>query len=102
MEDGVAAASVLPSHRIAIVLGEQREIQQTLRVIVSRAEQLAAGHVLERGRNAASHLHGFRIDRLRVAETRQRGAIRTQQKDRFDQIARSLFDRECGEFFVVD
>src|SRR5690606_27278701 len=49
----------------------QREIQQPLRVVVGGAEYLAARHILESGRNTARQAHARRVDRLRIAETRQ-------------------------------
>lgn len=75
---------------IGLAPGFQRKIQQALGVIVGRPQDLAARHVLERGRNAALQAHAARVQRLRVTKARQRGAIGAQQEHRLDRVAGGL------------
>ena len=42
------------------------------------------------------------VERLGVAEARQRGAVGAQQEDRLDQVAARLLDGQRGELAVVE
>src|SRR3546814_3903515 len=50
----------------------------------------------------SSDLHRRAVDRQRLTETRQRGAVGAQQEDRFHEIALGLLDGERGEVTVVE
>ncbi len=84
-----------------LTFGQQGEIQQAVGVVEGRPQQLTAGEVLERGRQATVELHVRGVDGQAGAEARQRGAIGAQQEDRFDQIARRLLDRQRSQLRVV-
>ena len=90
-----AAAQAAARHR------RRGEIQQPMRIVVGRAEHLAAGQVLEHRGNAAPHQHRCGIHRQRIGEARQGGAIGAQQERRLDQVALRLLHRQRGEFAVV-
>ena len=79
-----------------------RRIEQAVRVVEGRTEQLAARQVLERRRDAPFDSHLACLDRPAEAEARQRGAIGAHQKDRLDQIAARLHDSERCKFLVVE
>lgn len=83
-------------------LGQQREVEQALRVVVRRTQHLAAGQVLESGGDAAVQRHARGVERHAVAEPRQRRAVGAQQKDGLHHVARGLLDGERGQFGVVD
>ena len=82
-------------------IGQQCEVEQALRVVIRRAQHLTAGQVFEGGGNATVELHACGVQCAGVAQARQGGAIGTQQKDGFHQIAAGLFDGACCEFRVV-
>ncbi|XQU71663.1 hypothetical protein OJJOAM_004452 [Cupriavidus sp. H18C1] len=81
--------------------GLQREVQQALRIVIGRPEYLPARHVLEGRRDSPAQPHRAGIERQRVAEARQRGAIRAQQEHRLDLVAGGLLQGQRGEMRVV-
>ena len=80
---------------------QQGEVQQALGVVISRAQQLPARHVLEGGRDAPAQGDARRIQRLGVAQARQSRAVGPQQEDGLDQIATGLFDGQRRQLGVV-
>ncbi len=76
-------------------------VQQAVGVVVGRAEQLAAGHVLEDGRDPPAHLHGAGIHGLAMGEAGQGGAVGAEQEGGFDQVALGLQDGPGCELAVV-
>ena len=78
------------------VLGEQ-----AVRVVERGPQLLTAGNVFEGRRHAALRGQADGVDRDGDAEPRQRGAVRAQQRDRFEHIALRLQQRFGGEFRVV-
>ncbi len=82
-------------------LRRQREVQQPMRVVESRAQNLAARQILEGGGDAPLDPHRGGIDGLADAEARQGRATGAQQKNRLDQVAARLLDRERGEIAIV-
>ena len=80
----------------------QGKIQQAMGVIKGRTQDLPARHILEGRGNAALTQHVARIDRFGIAETGQGGAIGPDQKDRFDQIAACLLDRQRREVGIKE
>ncbi len=70
-------------------------------IVEGRSEDLAARDVLEGRRDAAFGHHAGGVDRLRIAEARQRRAVGAQQEDRLDEVATRLLDGKCGERAVV-
>ena len=71
-------------------------------IVEGRAENLAAGNVLEGRGHPPLHPHRAGLDRLAGAEARQRGAEGADQEDRLDQIAARLLDRERRELAVIE
>src|SRR3546814_3107031 len=69
-------------------------------VVEGRTQALAARQILECGRYAPFHMHGFSAQRHAVGKARQRGAVGAQQEYGFQQITGGLFDRQSGELFV--
>ena len=84
------------------LIGQQRRVEQAVGIVECRAEQLAAGQVLVGRRNAALDLHFCGIDRHRHAETRQGGAVGTQDKDRLDHVSARLAHSKSREFPIVE
>ena len=79
----------------------QFEVQQTVRVVKGRAQNLSAGQVLEGGRDTSVAGHTGSIDRLGRPKARQRGSIGADEEDRFDQIAPRLLDRKSRKVGIV-
>ena len=71
-------------------------------VVEGRAQHLAAGHVLEGGRDAPPHRHPAGVDRQAGGEARQGGAVGAQQEDRLDHVAARLLDRERRQLRIVE
>ena len=102
-----------PGHGAAVRLPDSRrfrcppfrcefEIKKAMAVVEGRPKQLTTRQVFIGRGDAPFHGHSGRVDRFGVAETRQRGAVGTQQECRLYQIAPRLFDRECCEVGIVD
>ena len=70
--------------------GVERVGEQPVRVVEGRPELLAAGEVFERRRDAALGRKTRRVNGLRRSEPRQRGAVRTHERDRFEHVALRL------------
>ncbi len=71
-------------------------------VVEGRPQHLAAGNVLEGGRDTAGDLHGAGIDGLGGAEARQGGAEGAHEERRLDEIAARLLDGQGREVAVVE
>ena len=80
----------------------EREIQKPVRVIKRRPQHLPAGDVLEGSRHAPLDAHGLGVHRHGGTKSRQRGARRTDEKDRLDQIAARLFDGQGRPLPVIE
>ncbi len=80
----------------------QRVVEQPVGVIEGRAEHLSARQVLEGRRDAAFDVHRGGIDRLRGAETGERGAVGADEEDRLDHVAARLLDGERGKLAVIE
>ncbi|MDT4806004.1 hypothetical protein FQZ97_388220 [compost metagenome] len=87
---------------IGLALRQQREVQQALGVVVGRPQDLAAGHVLEGGRDPALQTHAPGIDRLRVAVARQGRAVGAQQEHGLDHVASRLLERQGRQLRIVE
>ncbi len=98
---GRAAVRICQRHLARVTICGQLEIQQPVRVVECRPQHLPAGRILERGRYApvAGHLVG--IDRARTAKSRQCRAVGADQKNRLDQIATRLLDRQRGKVGII-
>ena len=70
-------------------------------VVVGGAEDLAAGHVLEDGGDAALDLHGAGVDGAALGEAGEGGAIGAEEEGGLDEVALGLEDGAGGEFGVV-
>src|SRR3546814_1652874 len=57
-----------------LVAGGEREVEEAVRVVEARPQQLAARQVLVGRRNAPPHRHPRGVERLAGTEARQRGA----------------------------
>ncbi len=84
------------------LVGQQRRIEQAVGIVERRAEKLPSRQILVGRRHAALDLHCGRVERLRIAEARQRRAVGAQQEDRLDHVASRLADSECCEGTVVE
>src|SRR5262245_37555191 len=76
-------------------------IEQPVGIVERRPEHLSAGQILENGGDASSQVHPRGIERRGCAQARARGAKRTQEKDRFDQVSARLLDGERRELAVI-
>ncbi|MNI16989.1 hypothetical protein D3C73_703450 [compost metagenome] len=84
-------ATGLPARRLVNrFVRKQRRVEKAMGVIECRAEQLSARQILVGGGNAAFDLHVGSVERHRIAEPGQGGAIGAQQEDRLDQVAARL------------
>ena len=84
-----------------LAISGQFEIKQTVRVVKCWAQDLPAGQVLERGRDASIAGHNAGIERLGRTKARQSGAIGANEEDRFDQIATRLLDCKCRKVRII-
>ena len=78
------------------------EVDQPMGVVEGRPEHLAARQVLEGRRDAAAQRHRRGVERLGEAEAGQGGAIGAGEKDRLDQVAARLLDRQRGDRAIVE
>ena len=76
------------------VLSLETEVDQAMGIVERRPQHLPAGQILVGRGNAAAQRHCGGVDRLGEAEARQRGAIGADEKDRLDQVAARLLDRQ--------
>jgi hypothetical protein len=81
---------------------EDVEAEDSVTVVKRRPEDLAAGDVLERRRDAADGEDLVELDRHGVGQSRLGRAIGSQEQHRFVEIAASLGDRERGELRGVE
>ena len=84
-----------------VAIGGKFEIQQPMRVVEGRPQNLPARQILERRADPAVDGHGGGIQRPRRAEAWQRRAIGADQEHRLDQIAARLLDRQGREVTVI-
>ena len=84
-----------------IALGGEFEIKQAVGVIEGWPKYLTPGQVFERGRDAARDRHLRGLQGGRGPKARQGRAVGADQKDRLDQIAARLFDRQGGQIGVI-
>lgn len=89
-------------HRRRFAVCQQGKIEQAVGVVVSGAQQLAAGDIFVHCRDAAFETHFGGVDRFANRQPRQGGAVGAQQEDRFDVIAAGLFERQRRQFAVGD
>lgn len=61
-------------------------------IVEGRPKKLAARQILVGRRDAAFDRHISRVERLRIAETRQRRSVGAQQEDRLDHVTARLAD----------
>ena len=80
----------LAGDRRGHVAAHDRGIEQAVGVVKGWAQHLPAGQVLEGRRDAPFDQHGASVDRLGIAEARQRGAIGADQEYGLDQVAAGL------------
>ena len=80
----------------AVTVGEQ-----PVRVVEGGAELLATGQVLERRRDPSLRWQPGPLDRHRVAEARQGGAVRAHQRDRLEHVSLRLQDGARGQLGIV-
>lgn len=85
------------SGRLDCLVRKQRGIKQAVGIVEGRPKKLAARQILVGRRDAAFDRHISCVERLRIAETRQRCAVGTQQEDRLDHVTARLADGECCE-----
>ena len=77
-------------------------VEQTVRVIKGRSEQLTARQILVGRRNATFDQHFSGFHRPRIAKTRQGCAVGAHQKDCLDQIAARLTNSKCRQFAIIE
>ncbi len=89
-------------HRRRFAVGQQGKIEQAVGIVVSGAQQLAAGDIFVDRGDAALEAHPGGINRFADRQPRQGGAVGAQQENGFDVIAAGLLQRQRRQFAVGD
>ena len=90
------------SGRVRFRAGDQGAVQQAVGIVEGGPQDLAAGQILPGGGNAAADAHAVRVHGQARYKARQGGAVGTQQKDRFLQIACGLLDGQGRKPRIVE
>src|SRR5262249_48098769 len=80
----------------------QREVKQSMTVVVGRPQKLAARRLLEDCGDTSAYEHAIGFKWLARAETAQRRSKRTDQEDRLAEITLRLLDCKRRDLPVVD
>ena len=81
---------------------DRSRVEQPMRVVERRAQELAARQVLVGRGDPPPDAHGRGIDGLGITETRQRRAVGAEQEDRLDKIASRLLHGERCKLRIVE